>query len=422
MKVPFNRVRLYAVLGGGSEQTTSKRKPKMLRYFAYTAVWAVAWMAATVWAADLDMVLKAPQSKVHGGDTVLIELYLHNPADAPITRELPLTLPCRIDLEQTNVSTQADLIGKGAMSRVAIPAGGFAKRQYTVTIPVYAMGSVRIQLEEIGVDPITIMVAKAPPKAWLGQQVPLDHDETLAQSFLDDFSVHKPMYFLLGVDPGLEQSKFQFSFKYRLFNPEGYLAEKAPWVTGFHMAYTQRSIWDLADDSKPFDDTSYMPELFYQIPKIDLHVERISAFGIQAGFEHESNGKGGDASRSTNRLYVRPIMAVYLVDSLYLMIAPQVFTYVNNSESSNDDLMDYRGYFDLEVGIGDTEGLELKSHLGWAKEGATVQMDLTYPMTRLSSKSLNFYLHAQYFNGYAETLLHYKERQNAFRLGFSIVR
>jgi outer membrane phospholipase A len=115
-------------------------------------------------------------------------------------------------------------------------------------------------------------------------------------------------------------------------------------------------------------------------------------------------------------------MGVHVVHNIYLKIAPQIFTYVNNSDSSNKDLMDYRGYFDLEVGIIETRGMALNSHLYWAKEGTSVQLDLTYPMTKLLKKSLNLYLHAQYFNGYAETLLRYTERQNAFRLGFSIVR
>jgi outer membrane phospholipase A len=137
-------------------------------------------------------------------------------------------------------------------------------------------------------------VEKASPETVVGHQVPLDEGATLAQSFLQDLSVHEPMYFLLGVEPGLDQSKFQFSFKYRLFNPEGLLAKKVPSVSGFHLGYTQRSIWDLKDDSKPFDDTSYMPELFYLLPKIDLNIERITAFGVQGGFQHESNGKGGD--------------------------------------------------------------------------------------------------------------------------------
>jgi phospholipase A1 len=274
----------------------------------------------------------------------------------------------------------------------------------------------------VDANPITLLVEKAPPEAWVGEQVPLDAGATLVQSFVEGLSVHEPMYFLLGVDPGLEQSKFQFSFKYRLFNPKGYLAEKAPWVSGFHLAYTQRSIWDLKTDSKPFDDTSYMPEAFYLLPKIDLNIDRVSAFGIQGGFQHESNGKGGTDSRSTNYLYVKPIMGIHLAGPYHLKIAPKIFTYVDNEDENNGDLADYRGYFDLEAGIMDPDGIALMTHLWWARKGASVQLDLTYPMTRLLGKSLNFYVQAQYFSGYADTLIHYNERHDAFRLGFSIVR
>jgi outer membrane phospholipase A len=263
---------------------------------------------------------------------------------------------------------------------------------------------------------------KPSSQQWEGQQVPLDEGALLTQSFLDDLSVYEPIYFLFGVDPGLEESKFQLSLKYRLFNPGGWMAAKAAWLSGFHLGYTQRSIWDLAANSKPFDDTSYMPELFYLLPKIELNSARISAFGIQGGFQHESNGKGGEDSRSTNYLYLKPVMAIHLAGDYHLKIAPKVFTYINNDDDTNKDLEDYRGYVDLEVAIVDPEGVALKSHLWWADEGGSLQLDLTYPMTRLLGKSLNFYLHAQYFSGYAETLLHYDQRQDVFRLGFSIVR
>lgn len=394
----------------------------MSRWYACALLGALLWMAPAAVSADLEMVMKAPQGEIRGGDTVILDLYLYNAGDAPVTRELPLSLPCRIDFETKRVKTRADLDGEPSLSLLSIPAGGFAKRRYALTIPVYVRNTIRISFEELGANPITVEVTEAPPAVWPGEQIPLDYGETLAQSFLDAFSVHNPMYFLLGVDPGLDQSKFQFSFRYRLFNPQGYLAEKASWLTGFHIAYTQRSIWDLADDSKPFDDTSYIPELFYELPKINLNTKRIKAFGVQAGFEHESNGKGGDDSRSTNRVYIKPIMGIHLIDRFYLKIAPKVFTYVANTNRTNGDLMDYRGYFDLELGIVDPQSLALTSHLWWAKEGASVQIDLTYPMTKLVKKSLNLYLHAQYFNGYAETLLHYKDHQKAFRLGFSLVR
>jgi outer membrane phospholipase A len=394
----------------------------MKRYAQVAVVLLSMLMTAMTWAGDLDVVLSPPDAPVQGGAALVVDLYLHNHTDAPIFHELPLFLPCRIDMSQETVSVRAELVGSAADAHVEIPGRGFASRQYSLTLPVYAEGPVQIVPETVDANPITLLVEKAPPEAWVGEQVPLDAGATLVQSFVEGLSVHEPMYFLLGVDPGLEQSKFQFSFKYRLFNPKGYLAEKAPWVSGFHLAYTQRSIWDLKTDSKPFDDTSYMPEAFYLLPKIDLNIDRVSAFGIQGGFQHESNGKGGTDSRSTNYLYVKPIMGIHLAGPYHLKIAPKIFTYVDNEDENNGDLADYRGYFDLEAGIMDPDGIALMTHLWWARKGASVQLDLTYPMTRLLGKSLNFYVQAQYFSGYADTLIHYNERHDAFRLGFSIVR
>lgn len=394
----------------------------MKRYVQGAAVLLSMLMTAMAWAADLDVVLAPSKAPARGGAALTLDLYLHNHTDATVSHEVPLSLPCRIDMGQTTVRVQAERVGSAADTRMEIPGRGFARRQYSLTLPVYAEGPVQIIPETVDTHPITLMVEKAPPEAWVGEQVPLDTGATLVQSFVEGLSVHEPMYFLMGVDPGPEQSKFQFSFKYRLFNPKGYLAEKAPWMSGFHLAYTQRSIWDLKSDSKPFDDTSYMPEAFYLLPRIDLNIDRISAFGIQGGFQHESNGKGGTESRSTNYLYVKPIMGIHLAGPYHLKIAPKIYTYVDNEDENNADLADYRGYFDLEVGIMNPEGIALNSHLWWARKGASVQLDLTYPMSRLLGKSLNFYMQAQYFSGYAETLIHYNERHDAFRLGFAIVR
>ncbi len=373
-------------------------------------------------AADLDVVLAVSQAPIRGGSVLILDLYLHNHTDATITHELPPSLPCRIITGQSTLTVDAVRMDPDKPIRFDIPGRSFAKRQYSLPLPVYAAGSVRIALETIDTNPLIIAVEKAPPEMWGDEQVPLDEGPTMLQSFLEDLSVYEPMYFLLGVDPGLDQSKFQFSFKYRLFNPEGYLAQIAPWVTGFHFGYTQRSIWDLKGDSKPFDDTSYMPEAFYLLPKLELNLARISAFGIQGGFQHESNGKAGSDSRSTNYLYIKPIMGVHLAGPYHMKIAPKIFTYVENENENNADLADYRGYVDLQVGIMNPEGIALNSHLWWAREGASVQLDLTYPMTRLLGKSLNFYLQAQYFSGYAETLIRFNERHDAFRLGFAIVR
>ena len=383
----------------------------------------IGFHGAVACAMDIGIVLAPPRQAPRGGELLSLDVYLHNHTGAAFVQALPSSIPCRIETKNTTLNETATLAAGGvAGERVTIPGGGFVRRIYNVKLPVYAVGPVTIILETIDTNPLVIDVEKAPADAWVGQQVPLDEGPTMMQSFLDAFSVYEPMYFLAGVDPGLDQSKFQFSLKYRLFNRKGYLTERAPWVSGFHLAYTQRSIWDLKSDSKPFEDTSYMPEVFYMVPKIDLNINRVSAFGFQVGFQHESNGKGGTDSRSTNYLYIKPTLGVHLLGPYHLKIEPKIYAYIDNEDENNPDLDDYRGYFDLGVDLVDPEGFALNSHLWWGDKGGTVQLDLSYPVTELFGKNLNFYLQAQYFNGYAESLIYYNERHDAFRLGFAIVR
>jgi phospholipase A1/A2 len=80
-------------------------------------------------AADLDMVLAAPQPPVRGGARVMLDLFLHNNTDSTITRNLPPSLPCRIHTSRTTVKASAALVDPEVNFRVEIPVWGFAKRQ-----------------------------------------------------------------------------------------------------------------------------------------------------------------------------------------------------------------------------------------------------------------------------------------------------
>ncbi len=255
-----------------------------------------------------------------------------------------------------------------------------------------------------------------------GEMVSLSVTSTKYQPFYENFSAYKPVYFLLGVDPGIEKSSFQLSFKYRVFNEDGFLGRKAPWVKGIHFAYTQHSLWDLDADSAPFEDTSYMPEIFCLIDKIDLGVSWIKAFGIQFGYQHESNGNLEDKSRSTNFAYLQPIMAIHLGGNYYFKLAPKAWAYVMNDDETNEDLDKYRGYFEIETKIGNIEKAALGATFRNSSKGTTYILDGSYPLNQFLGGSLDMYLYAQYFNGYAETLLDYSEKTDAFRLGIAIVR
>ncbi len=394
----------------------------MSRDVCVAALFVAVLTASMAWAGGPRFVLAPPEETIQGGTIAVLDLYLHNHSGDAMVYEFPTVMSLRIETDRTTLSADADLVDPDLSPRMQIPGRGFAKRQYALAVPVFAAGAIRIVAETLEANSLTLWVERAAPEAWGGQQIPLDEGPTMVQSFIDKLSVYKPMFFLFGVVPGLEQSNFQFSFQYRLFNPGGFLAQQAPWIGGFHLGYTQRAIWDLKDESIPFEDTSYMPELFYLVPKIDLQMDRVSAFGIQSGIQHESNGEGGDDSRSTNYLYIQPILGIHLAGPYHLKVAPKIFTIFANEDETNPDLVDYIGYVNLELGIFDPNGLALNTHSLWASEGPTVQLDLTYPMTRLLGKSLNLYLQAQYFSGYAQTLINYNVRQSAFRLGVAIVR
>lgn len=244
---------------------------------------------------------------------------------------------------------------------------------------------------------------------------------TLYQPYLDHVSAYQPMYFLVGIDP--EKSKFQFSFKYRLMKQDSSLAERFRFMEGFHFAYTQTSYWDLKSSSLPFKDTGYKPELFHISPNIDIGLSPRSGLFLQTGIQHESNGRGGDDSRNTNFLYANPLYVFYNEKTTFgFMISPRAWVYVANNEDTNDDLPNYRGYFDLELKCGLAESLVVGTHLGWAQKGGSLQIDATYPLNLISAGISGLYLHVQYTNSLAESLLHYEKRTKALRIGVSIVR
>jgi outer membrane phospholipase A len=249
----------------------------------------------------------------------------------------------------------------------------------------------------------------------------MDSMFSLYQPYLENISAYKPMYFLAGVDP--EESKFQISLKYRFFNPKKQIAQKHPWARQFFLGYTQTSFWDLGSASQPFKDTSYKPEIFFFSPNLLGDKNGISRLFVQAGFQHESNGRGGLESRSTNYAYIRPIFIWFHEKTrLGVQVAPKLWVYAGNDDDTNRDLYRYRGYFDLEIKAGRAEGLVLGSHFRWAEQGASMQLDATYPLHRLLPVDIDVYLQAQYVNALAESLLNYRERNRAVRIGISIVR
>ncbi|MBN1841310.1 MAG: phospholipase A [Deltaproteobacteria bacterium] len=387
--------------------------------------------SASVSADGLETVIAPPTIPPQAGKVAEFSVYVHNIGEGIVSVQLPVQVSCRIESGDQTIDVVAKTLEPFEKQPVVVGKNGFIKGRYEFSVPTGLSGPVRMEVREFQAASVMFAVAPAeePKTQALGRisSEPLEHYPTidslfaLYQPYLVNLAAYESMYFLVGTNP--EKSKFQISFKYRFLDPEGDLAEELPWLKGLHFGYTQTSFWDLKSDSAPFEDTSYKPELFFLSSNIKKRPSWMQGFFLQTGFQHESNGRGGEFSRNTNQLYAKPFFILYdNKTQLGIQIAPKIWTYVHNDNDTNPDLEDYRGFFDLEVKLGKADSFVLESHLRWADEGVSTQWDFTYPLHQHVFRHLGFYFQAQYVNALAESLIDYRERNEALRLGLAIVR
>ncbi|QKS27890.1 MAG: phospholipase A [Candidatus Accumulibacter similis] len=231
-------------------------------------------------------------------------------------------------------------------------------------------------------------------------------------------SFHEPMFFVAGAGSDAN-AQAQLSFKLRLYEPADKNSRR--FLDNLYFAYTQAAFWDLTADSKPFLDTNYIPSFFYYVPNTDWRVGG-NAVGIAAGYEHESNGKDGDDSRSIDTLFVRPYFSFGDTGDFHWTFSPKLYVYIEKSE--NPDIQKYRGYGDFRFTYGKNDDWQAAWILRKGTKSSAFSSDLqfTYPLNRLSA-GLSGYLMAQYFTGYGETLLDYNQREPwSVRVGYAISR
>lgn len=233
-------------------------------------------------------------------------------------------------------------------------------------------------------------------------------------------SANEPIYFLAGSsqERGAD-ARFQISFKYRPFEPQGSVAKAYPFLSNLYFAYTQNTVWDLGSESSPFRDTSYKPSLFYRWVG---QGRGLLPDEWRAGLEHESNGQGGIDSRSLNIAFLRPSWHLDLANGRRLTFFPKIYHYLDKDE--NTDIQRYRGYVDWQLRYGRDDGLMLTGLYRQGTGGfATGQLDLSYPLSDRVLSRMGTFVHLQLFSGYGETLLDYnRDRDTQLRLGISVTR
>ncbi len=250
---------------------------------------------------------------------------------------------------------------------------------------------------------------------------PLENEEsheTAKQIISSSFDIYpyKANYFLpVSYDTKERSDRKQTEAKFQLSVRKPITYNLLGMNESINFAYTQTSWWQLYDESAPFRETNYQPELFVTIP----YKKDSSLKAYKFAFLHESNGQGGEESRSWNRLYLQ---GFFQYNDLF--ISPRAWYRIPESDSNDDnpDITDYLGYGDLTFLYPykrNTFKLKLRNNLDFHTNRTGTEFEYTFPLTSKKKSSYGF---IQLFNGYGDSLIDYDENMSRISIGLSISR
>lgn len=193
-----------------------------------------------------------------------------------------------------------------------------------------------------------------------------------------------------------------------------------------YMAYSQIMFWDLDAESKPFQDINYNPETFY---RFNLSNSARTSWLDLGLFEHESNGRAGDESRSWDRAYLRYALQIPTNNEVKLFTSFKTWVpYPGSFDVSNEDIIAYRGLWEMNLTLTDFLGpsfdrndITLRLYPGGPSGVNPLRggQELILRISGLIKPKLLPLLCLQIFNGTGESLINYSERYTVVRIGIS---
>lgn len=238
--------------------------------------------------------------------------------------------------------------------------------------------------------------------------------DSVRRDFRDQpyFGLYKDNYFIFGPAIGQRITKQNTNIKFQISIAQRLTKATLPWGTYLYLFYSQKCFWNVLENSMPMTDLNFNPGIGLTKP---LFVKNRYVGKLSLIIEHESNGRDSIWSRSWNKV---SLAANILVDP-NLMVAGKVWIPIIDG-MNNKDILDYCGLYQVSVqAISDnrkfTGSVTLMKRRGWNLSYNTI-IELAY---RFSLKS-NQYFFLQYYNGYGEGLLDYKQFHSQLRVGIVI--
>lgn len=234
---------------------------------------------------------------------------------------------------------------------------------------------------------------------------------------------HKPNYILLGnYNDNLPEDIYAQYGDLQDTEVKFQLSLKIPaWVSkskklGLLFAYSQVSHWQAYNkkESSPFRETNYEPEVFLSWrPDYDLG----AGWNLQLaqfGFVHQSNGRGGDLSRSWNRIKAS---VAFEKGNFGLAISPWYRIHEDRENDDNHDITDFLGHGKVQAAykLGNhTFSLMSRNNLESGFSKGAVEGSWSFPITERVKG------YVQFFTGYGSNLIEYNHYNTTAGVGIAL--
>jgi len=247
-----------------------------------------------------------------------------------------------------------------------------------------------------------------------GQSRQLGNADSIVNKFdaLPSFGIYKDNYIVVGTEmfkkPTKENSdaKFQVSIRHRLTN------STLPFKTYFFLTYTQKAFWDVFKDSFPFHDLNYNPTIGLGKALI-RHNRFLGTISLQ--FEHESNGKSGEDSRSWNKISFGSSLTL---NDRWTLQSKAWIPIVDGE--NNKDIVKYSGWGFIGMEYSSPKRKYNASCIITKRGGVNLNANIALNFSVRLFSDDNQYLFLEYYNGYGECMLDYNQYRQRLRLGIVI--
>lgn len=226
------------------------------------------------------------------------------------------------------------------------------------------------------------------------------------------FSLYKDNYFLVGGPTNHKPSKYNSDVKFQISIQQRLTKSVLPWHTYLFLMYTQKVFWDVFQRSMPMHEFIFNPGIGLTKPLFskDRYIGNATLL-----IEHESNGRDSIQSRSWNRI---SLGANIIIDK-WLMIHGKIWIPIIDGEN-NRDILKYAGIWQHGIQITTPNrkffwDITLTKRAGW-NFNHNIMIDFGW---RMWNKA-NQYFFIQYYNGYGETQIDYKQFRSMIRIGLVI--